>query len=68
MWDVLSADFDNANSPQQCYENVVKNVNPGSIVVFHDSLKASANMLYALERSLDFLSRDGYIFRALSET
>jgi peptidoglycan/xylan/chitin deacetylase (PgdA/CDA1 family) len=68
MWDVLSADFDNANSPQQCYENVVKNVNPGSIVVFHDSLKASANMLYALERSLDFLSRDGYIFRALSDT
>jgi peptidoglycan/xylan/chitin deacetylase (PgdA/CDA1 family) len=68
MWDVLSADFDNANSPQQCYENVVKNVNPGSIVVFHDSQKASANMLYALERSLDFLSRDGYIFRALSDT
>ena len=68
MWDVLSADFDNANSPQQCYENVVKNVNPGSIVVFHDSLKASTNMLFALERSLDYLSRDGYIFRALSDT
>jgi peptidoglycan/xylan/chitin deacetylase (PgdA/CDA1 family) len=68
MWDVLSADFDNANSPQQCYENVVKNVTPGSIVVFHDSLKASTNMLYALERSLDYLSRDGYIFRALSDT
>jgi hypothetical protein len=68
MWDVLSADFDNANSPQQCYENVVKNVNPGSIVVFHDSLKASTNMLYALEHSLEYLSRDGYIFRALSDT
>jgi peptidoglycan/xylan/chitin deacetylase (PgdA/CDA1 family) len=68
MWDVLSADFDNANSPQQCYENVVNNVTPGSIVVFHDSLKASTNMLYALERSLDYLSRDGYIFRALSDT
>ena len=68
MWDVLSADFDNGNSPEQCYENVVKNVTPGSIVVFHDSQIASANMLYALERSLDFLSRDGYIFRALSDT
>jgi peptidoglycan/xylan/chitin deacetylase (PgdA/CDA1 family) len=68
MWDVLSADFDSANSPQQCYENVVKNVTPGSIVVFHDSLKASTNMLFALERSLDYLSRDGYIFRALSDT
>jgi peptidoglycan/xylan/chitin deacetylase (PgdA/CDA1 family) len=68
MWDVLSADFDSANSPQQCYENVVNNVTAGSIVVFHDSLKASANMLYALESSLDHLSRDGYIFRALSNT
>ena len=68
MWDVLSADFDSNNSPEQCYENVVKNVNPGSIVVFHDSLKASTNMLFALERSLDYLSRDGYIFRALSDT
>ena len=68
MWDVLSADFDSANSPQQCYENVVENVTPGSIVVFHDSLKAQANMLYALERSLEHLSSEGYIFRALSAT
>ena len=68
MWDVLSADFDSANSPQRCYQNVVENVTPGSIVVFHDSLKAQANMEYALERSLEHLSSEGYIFRALSET
>ena len=68
MWDVLSADFDSANSPQQCYQNVVENVTPGSIVVFHDSLKAQANMEYALERSLEQLSSEGYIFRALSDT
>ena len=68
MWDVLSADFDISKTPQQCYENVAKNVTPGSIVVFHDSLKAQANMLFALERSLDHLSREGYIFRALTTT
>ena len=68
MWDVLSADFDISNTPQQCYENVVKNVTPGSIVVFHDSLKAQSNMLFALERSLEHLSREGYIFRALTAT
>jgi peptidoglycan/xylan/chitin deacetylase (PgdA/CDA1 family) len=68
MWDVLSADFDAANTPQQCFENVVKNVTPGSIVVFHDSIKAQENMLYALEQSLLHLSREGYIFRALSDT
>lgn len=68
MWDVLSADFDSTNSPQQCYENVVRNVKAGSIVVFHDSLKAQKNMLFALEQSLSQLSHDGYIFRALSNT
>lgn len=68
MWDVLSADFDTSNTPRQCYENVVNNVTHGSIVVFHDSLKAQTNMLFALERSLEHLSREGYIFRALTAT
>lgn len=68
MWDVLSADFDMAIAPQQCYENVVNNITPGSIVVFHDSVKAQNNMLFALEQSLRHLSREGYIFRALSDT
>ena len=68
MWDVLSADFDAANTPEACLENVVRNVSPGSIVVFHDSIKARRNMLYALEGSLEQLSRGGYIFRALSNS
>ena len=68
MWDVLSADFDSSKTPQQCFDNVVKNVTPGSIVVFHDSIKAQDNMLFALEQSLLHLSREGYIFRALSDT
>jgi hypothetical protein len=66
MWDVLSADFDSSITPQQCFENVVKNVSAGSIVVFHDSQKARDNMLFALERCLDHFSSEGYIFRALS--
>lgn len=55
MWDVLSADFDPAVSPEQCLQNVTGNVQPGSIIVFHDSEKAAANMLYALPRLLGFL-------------
>lgn len=66
MWDVLSADFDATISSEQCLQNVVRNVRPGSIVVFHDSLKARTNMLHALEGSLRHLSHEGYIFRALS--
>lgn len=68
MWDVLSADFDIQKTPQQCLSNVVEHVQPGSIVVFHDSVKAKANMLHALEGSLEYLKAQGYIFRALSNT
>lgn len=68
MWDVLSADFDQQKTPEQCLAHVTAHVQPGSIVVFHDSEKAKTNMLYALEGSLEFLSAQGYIFRALSNT
>jgi peptidoglycan/xylan/chitin deacetylase (PgdA/CDA1 family) len=68
MWDVLSADFDTQKNPQQCLANVVEHVQPGSIVVFHDSVKAKTNMLHALEGSLEYLKAQGYIFRALSNT
>src|SRR5215217_680597 len=40
MWDVLSGDFDIKLSPEKCYENVINNTRNGSIIVFHDSLKA----------------------------
>ena len=36
------------------------NVRSGSIVVFHDSAKASKNLYYALPRVLEYLSEQGY--------
>lgn len=66
MWDVLSGDFDPETSKEQCLKNVVNNVKPGSIVVFHDSLKAAHNMLYALPHTLEQLSAQGYRFEALT--
>jgi peptidoglycan/xylan/chitin deacetylase (PgdA/CDA1 family) len=45
MWSVLSRDFDKQLSPEECLKNVVSNSKPGSIVVFHDSLKSSERML-----------------------
>lgn len=66
MWDVLSADFDSEISREQCYSNVVDNVRPGSIVVFHDSLKAMKNLKYALPKVLETLSARGYTFEGLN--
>ena len=65
MWSVLSGDFDVKISPENCYLNVIKNVKPGAIVVFHDSLKAFARLEYALPRILDFFSEKGFQFKIL---
>jgi len=61
MWDVLSADFDTTISKEKCLENVLKNVESGSIIVFHDSIKAFPNLEYTLPKTLEFLSKNGYI-------
>jgi peptidoglycan/xylan/chitin deacetylase (PgdA/CDA1 family) len=60
MWDVLSADFDAAFSPAQCLDNIVRHVEAGSIVVFHDSEKAWKNLKWLLPRVLAFLKDEGY--------
>jgi peptidoglycan-N-acetylglucosamine deacetylase len=60
MWDVLSADFDQRISPEGCFQNVVKNISRGSIIVFHDSVKAFRNLAYALPKTLEKLSGNGY--------
>ncbi|HKO75723.1 MAG TPA: polysaccharide deacetylase family protein [Flavobacterium sp.] len=65
MWDVLSADFDQTITPEKCLENVLQNVQSGSIIVFHDSLKAFKNLEYTLPRSLEILKQRGFIFEVI---
>lgn len=65
MWDVISYDFDTIISKEQCLENVLKNVKTGSIIVFHDSKKAFANLEYVLPRTLQFLKEKGFICEKL---
>ncbi|TCC95403.1 polysaccharide deacetylase family protein [Pedobacter hiemivivus] len=65
MWDVLSGDFDINLSPQKCYENVIKNTRNGSIIVFHDSLKAFERLEYVLPLALKFFKEQGYEFGLL---
>lgn len=66
MWDVLSADFDSTITPDKCLKNVIGNVRSGSVIVFHDSIKASQNLKFALPRTLSFLKEKGYVFDVLN--
>lgn len=65
MWDVLSADFDTSNTAEQCVKNVIKNITPGSIVVFHDSLKSYPILKDTLPSVLNELKKMGYQCSAL---
>lgn len=65
MWDVLSGDFDPQTSNEQCLSNVTNNAKPGSIIVFHDSLKAGEKMLYALPKVLEHFAGLGFRFECL---
>lgn len=66
MWDVLTNDYDQSKSPEACLKNSIQVTRPGSIVVFHDSIKAERNMTYMLPRYIDHFLKQGYSFHVLS--
>jgi peptidoglycan/xylan/chitin deacetylase (PgdA/CDA1 family) len=68
MWDVLSADYNINLKPEKCLQNVLKHTSNGSIVLFHDSLKAFDRLEYTLPGAMDIWSAEGYEFRSLSES
>jgi peptidoglycan/xylan/chitin deacetylase (PgdA/CDA1 family) len=62
MWDVLSRDYDLSVTGEQCFETVKKKTRPGSILVFHDSLKAESRLRIVLPKTLAYFSSKGYKF------
>ena len=61
-WTVISYDWDKSLSPEDCFNNVIKNSSDGSIIVFHDSEKAVNNMIPALTKVLEYYSERGFTF------
>lgn len=67
LWDVLSKDYKQSLSGLQCFNNVKHNARPGSVVLFHDSIKAFARLKVALPLTLKYFTDEGYIFKALPQ-
>lgn len=65
MWDVLTNDYAKHLSPEACLRGSIAAAREGSIVVFHDSLKAEKNLTFVLPRFLDHFGSQGYSFKAL---
>lgn len=65
MWSVITFDWEQDITQTQCLKNAISKTNKGDIVVFHDSVKASKNMSYALPEFLDYFSKKGFRFEAI---
>lgn len=65
MWDNLTGDFDRQLNPETCLKKAIKNTTKGSVVIFHDSLKAEKNLQYVLPRYLEHFAEQGFSFLPL---
>lgn len=65
MYDLVTRDYSKKLSPEKVLHNVKRYARNGSIIVFHDSLKAERNLRYALPRAIEWLKEHGYEFRTI---
>lgn len=65
MWSLLSYDFAAQINHQKILHKLKKFTLPGSIIVFHDSLKAEANLRQMLPIFLETMKTSGYSFHSL---
>ncbi|MBH13973.1 MAG: polysaccharide deacetylase family protein [Leeuwenhoekiella sp.] len=65
MYDAIAYDWDQKLNGKTCADYIINNAQPGSIVVFHDSLKAEKNMKIALPMVLQHFTKAGYTFKPL---
>ncbi len=65
FWDVLTYDYDKFTSPKKCLDNSIRYTRNGSIIVFHDNIKAENNLKYALPNYIDHFLKLNYKFAVL---
>ncbi len=65
MWDVLTHDYNATLGQEYILRKSIEATRPGSIIVFHDSVKAYKNLSYVLPRYLDHFLNLGFEFKSL---
>ena len=63
MWDLVTRDYNPKLNGRQILRKVQRYARPGSIITFHDSLRATHNLYYALPRAIEWLLSEGYEFK-----
>jgi len=60
MWDIQTGDFNARLNRERAISECKKGIEPGSIILMHDSVKARQNLQYILPRLLEFLKDENY--------
>ncbi|MEE4177678.1 MAG: polysaccharide deacetylase family protein [Bacteroides sp.] len=66
MWSVLSRDYEPSLDQEKAFNKIVSLTRKGSILVFHDSVKAASNCLALLPRVLEHFAARGFAFEAMA--
>lgn len=67
LWDVMPMDYSRRLTPEQVFANVKRHVRDGSIIVFHDSIKAGERMRFALQSTIQMMLEQGYSFARIDD-
>lgn len=65
MWSVLTRDYEERLDKEKCLKRAIQKTGNGSIVLFHDSIKAQKNLRYVLPRFLEYFSKKDFEFCAI---
>lgn len=65
MWDLISCDYDDRIQPKKVFRNITDYVRSGSVITFHDSLKAKRNLTETLLPSIRWMKEQGYQFETI---
>lgn len=65
MYDIVTKDYDGRMTSAKIERNVKRYVQPGSTIVFHDSVKAMPRLFETLPAVMQWLKQQGYGFKAL---
>lgn len=60
MYDLVTRDYSKRLTPGKVLHNVKHYTRNGSIIVFHDSLKAERNLRQVLPQAIEWLIAEGY--------
>lgn len=63
MWDLVTRDYNPKLTGDEVLGKVKRYARNGSIITFHDSLRATHNLYYALPRAIEWLLAEGYEFK-----